>query len=120
MFSKTKQQTEVDPEQLELYRHAKQRIKQKKRLNLHFVFFLVGYVFLIILNEVLGYGKDFTPFKTPWFVWGILIWGFLFLVHALNVLFSQRFMGREWEEKQLERLVAKQETKIDKTKSKKH
>ena len=118
MFSKTKQHTEIDAEQLELYRHAKLRIKQKKRLNLHFVIFLVGCVFLIILNEVLGYGKDFTPFKTPWFVWAILIWGFIFLVHAINVLFSQRFMGKEWEEKQLGKLVAKQKARIDKLQKK--
>ena len=38
-------------EQHELYENARYRIKQKKRLYFHFIVFLVGSVFLIILNK---------------------------------------------------------------------
>lgn len=112
MFSKTDDKSTVDPDQQALFEHAQLRINQKKRLNLHFVLFLVGCVFLIVLNVVLGYGSEFEPFNTPWFVWAILIWAFLFLVHAVNVLFSQKFMGKRWEEKQRSKLVEKQKRKI--------
>lgn len=114
MFSKTDDESTVDRDQQALFEHAQMRINQKKRLRQHFVILLVGCVFLILLNVILGYGKDFTPFDTPWFVWAILIWLFLFLVHALNVLFSQKFMGKQWEEKQRAKLVKKQKQKIAK------
>jgi len=59
MFSKTKKSERIDSEQREQYEYARRRIKQKKRLMRHFIIFLVGSVFLIILNPVLGYGKMF-------------------------------------------------------------
>ena len=40
-------------EQFQLFENARKRIKQKKRLYLHFVIFLVGSVFLIVLNKIL-------------------------------------------------------------------
>ena len=41
-------------EQHELYENARKRINQKKRLYQHFVVFLIGSVFLIILNKFLN------------------------------------------------------------------
>lgn len=116
MFSKTNKNERIDPEQREQFQYARSRIKQKKRLMRHFIVFLAGSVFLIILNPVLGVGKDF--FITDWFVWAILIWAFLFLVHVLNVFIMNRFMGKEWEDRQLEKLQAKQRAGIDKLQSK--
>ncbi len=106
MFSKTKKSERIDSEQREQYEYARRRIKQKKRLMRHFIIFLVGSVFLIILNPVLGYGNDF--FIKDWFVWAILIWAFLFLIHVFNVFIMNKFMGKEWEDRQLEKLKAQQ------------
>ncbi|WP_114490750.1 2TM domain-containing protein [Candidatus Ulvibacter alkanivorans] len=106
MFSKTNKSERIDSEQREQYEYARRRIKQKKRLMRHFIIFLVGSVFLIILNPVLGYGNEF--FIKDWFVWAILIWAFLFLIHAFNVFIMNKFMGKEWEDRQLEKLKAQQ------------
>ncbi len=106
MFSKTNKSERIDSEQREQYEYARRRIKQKKRLMRHFIIFLVGSVFLIILNPVLGYGNDF--FIKDWFVWAILIWAFLFLIHVFNVFIMNKFMGKEWEDRQLEKLKAQQ------------
>ena len=57
MFGKKKNNPSIDSEQLELIQNAQKRIKQKKRLYVHFVIFLIGSVFLIIANTVLGIGK---------------------------------------------------------------
>jgi hypothetical protein len=43
-----------------------------------------------------------------WFVTAILIWLFFFLVHAINVFVVNNLMGKEWEEKQMNKLVEKQ------------
>jgi amino acid permease len=110
MFSKTKKSERIDPEQREQYEYARSRMKQKKRLMQHFILFLVGSVFLIILNPLLGVGEDF--FIKDWFIWAILIWAFLFLIHVFNVFIMSTFMGKEWENKQLEKLKAKQSQRI--------
>jgi len=93
----------------ELFEHARKRAKQKKWLYSHFIFFLVGSVFLIILNKFLNVIPQYD-----WFVWAIVIWFFLFIIHFINVFITHNFMGKEWEKKQIEKLVLKQETKIAK------
>lgn len=102
-------------EQHELYENARKRTKQKKRLYFHFVLFIVGSVFLFVLNRVLKVGEGFME---DWFVWAILLWSFFWILHFINVFITQRFMGKEWERKQTEKLVAKQEKKIEKIQKK--
>lgn len=106
MFSKTKKSKRIDPEQREQYEYARRRIKQKKNLMRHFILYLVGSVLLIIINPVLGYGNDIL-FK-DWFIWAILIWTFIFLVHLFNVFVMNKFMSKEWEDRQMEKLKARQ------------
>ena len=107
MFSKNKNESKIELEQHELLEHAQLRIKQKKRLYSHFVIFLIGSVFLILTNKILKYGEEYN-----WFLWAITFWAFLFVVHAFNVVVSQKFMGKDWERKQREKLVLKQKQKI--------
>lgn len=114
MFSKTKKTEKIDSDQREQYEYARARIKQKKRLMQHFIVFLVGSILLIIINPILGYGDDF--FIKNWFAWAILIWTFLLLIHVFNVFITHRFMGKEWEHRQLEKLKALQVTRISELK----
>lgn len=107
MFSKNKKRTELDLEQHELLEAAQRRIKQKKRLFAHFVIFLIGSVFLVLINKILKYGDTYD-----WFIWAITAWAFLFVIHAFNVFVTQKFMGRDWERSQREKLVAKQKKRI--------
>ncbi len=112
MFSKTKNQPRIDAEQREQYEYARKRIKQKKNLMRHFVVFLVGSILLIIINPILDIGNEF--FFDNWFVWAILIWTFIFLVHVLNVFVINKFMGKEWEDAQLQKLKNLQREKLAK------
>jgi dihydrofolate reductase len=116
MFGTKKNNPQIDKEQLELLKNAQKRIKQKKRLYVHFVVFLIGSLFFVLLNLVLGFGKDFKPFGTNWFVYAILAWLFLLLYHTFNVFITHNFMGKEWEQSQLEKLVAKQKQRIEELK----
>jgi magnesium-transporting ATPase (P-type) len=112
MFSKKKNTSKLDADQRQLYENARARALQKKRLFQHFVIFLVGAVLLIVLNVVIGYQEDFMPLGYNWFVWAILAWSFFFFIHVINVWVTSSFMGKEWEQKQLEKLVAKQKERI--------
>ena len=116
MFGKKKQVSTIDKEQLELIENAQKRIRQKKRLYIHFVIFLIGAVFLIIANTVLGIGEDFTISGVNWFVYAILAWLFLFAYHFISVFITHKFMGKAWEQQQLEKLVNQQQQRIEKLK----
>ena len=107
MFSRNKKTSKIDTDQHELLEHAHDRIRVKKRLYNHFIIFLVGSVFLVLINKILKYGEAYD-----WFIWAITFWAFLFVIHAVNVLFSKNFMGLEWERKQREKLVEKQKQRI--------
>ncbi|WMI69506.1 dihydrofolate reductase [Mangrovimonas sp. YM274] len=116
MFGKKKPTPQIDKEQLEMLEYAQKRIKQKKRLYSHFVVFLIGAVFLILANLAMGIGKDVKPFGVNWFVYPIVIWLFFLLYHTFNVFVTHRFMGKDWEQNQLNKLVAKQKAKIEELK----
>ncbi len=112
MFGKKKPVDKIDREQLELIENSQKRIKQKKRLYYHFVIFLIGAIFLIVLNTVLGVGEHTKIWGLDWFVFAILAWLFLFIFHLFNVFVTHKFMGKSWEEAQLNKLVAKQKKRI--------
>lgn len=116
MFKKKKTVPQIDKDQLELIENAQKRIKQKKRLYVHFVIFLIGAAFLILANTVLGIGEDFTVLGKEWFLYAILLWSFFFIYHVFNVFVTHKFMGKAWEHQQLEKLVAKQQSSIEKLK----
>ncbi|EAQ49858.1 2TM domain-containing protein [Leeuwenhoekiella blandensis] len=118
MFSKKQETTKIDREQRELIEYAQYRIKQKKNLFRHFIVFLAGAVLFIILNKFLDFGVNFRPAQVDWFVWATLIWFFFFLIHFLNVFLFSSFMNKKWENEQLDKLVAKQQAKIEKLKTK--
>ncbi|KAB7529299.1 hypothetical protein F8C76_15840 [Flagellimonas olearia] len=102
-----KKKSPIDVEQHELLEYAQKRIKQKKRLFSHFVIFLIGCVFLILINKILKYGEAYD-----WFVWAILFWAFLLVLHTFNVFVTHKFMGQDWERRQRERLVELQKKRI--------
>ncbi len=107
MFSAKKKESEIGLEQHEQLEYAQKRIRQKKRLYTHFVVFLIGSVFLILINKIFKYGEAYD-----WFLWAITLWAFFFVLHLVNVFVTQKFMGQEWERSQREKLVKKQREKI--------
>lgn len=116
MFGLKKKKPQIDKEQLELIQNAQRRIKQKKRLYTHVIIFLVFSLLLYTFNVGLGFAKEFTLATFPWSVVIIVFWFILLFWHTINVFIINRFMGKEWQQKQLEKLVNKQEDRIEKMK----
>lgn len=112
MFSKSKKESRENAEQREQYEYARTRILQKKGLVSHIIYFISGSIILVIVNLVLGIGKDQLILGYHWYVWAILIWAFLLLTHVFNVLIKNKFMGKEWENRQLEKLKTLQEKRL--------
>lgn len=107
MFSRKKKDSEIDLEQHEQLEYAQKRIRQKKGLFNHFVIFLIGGVFLLLINKIFKYGETYD-----WFLWVVILWAFLLVLHVVNVFVTHKFMGQDWERRQREILVRKQREKI--------
>ena len=97
----------------DLYEKARKRAKQKKRLYFHFILFLVGSVFFVILNKMI----KFHP-ELDWYLWAVLAWLFLLLIHFSKVFIMNRFFGKEWERIQTEKLIQKHGKKLEKLEAK--
>ncbi len=96
-------------EQHELYEHARKRVKQKKRSYIHFVVFVIVSIFLTAINKLFDLGEPYD-----WYLWAILLWFFFIVLHFVNVFFTSKFMGKEWERKQTDKLILKQQMRIEK------
>ncbi|MBT8184554.1 MAG: 2TM domain-containing protein [Eudoraea sp.] len=107
MVSGNKKRANIATEQHEQLEYAQRRIARKKRLFLHFIVFLVGSLFLVLINKFLKYGEEYD-----WFIWAITFWAFLFVLHLINVFVTHRFLGRDWERRQREKLVKLQKDRI--------
>lgn len=94
----------------EQYEYASDRLKKRKGLMRHFIFFLAGAILFLIMDLALGFGKESLPLN--WSTYLILFWAFILLVHTLNVFLLNRFMDKEWEERQIEKLKSKQMERI--------
>jgi 2TM domain len=97
----------MDQEQHELYENAQKRVTQKKNLYYHFIVLIVGSLFLYIANVLLKYGAP-----NQWYIWVCTTWVFLFILHFIKVFITDRFMNKDWERQQIDRLIQKQKSKI--------
>ncbi|MRX37770.1 hypothetical protein GJU43_00645 [Flavobacterium sp. LC2016-23] len=112
----------MEKEVHEQYEYARRRIRQKKILYFHLVLFLLGSLFLFIANRFFGFGTttNVTPADTTqnWCIWVITIWFFIFILHFIKVYITDRFMNKNWEREQIDRLVALQQKRISQLESK--
>lgn len=97
----------MEQNQQELYEYARKRVKQKKRVYLHFILFFVSSIFFYIINKYL----DVDP-EDDWYLWAITAWAFLFILHFIKVFVTESFINKKWEQEQIGKLVARQERKI--------
>jgi cell division protein FtsW (lipid II flippase) len=98
----------MEKELHEQYEYARRRIKQKKRLYYHFVLFVLGSLLLFVAHNFLD-----STVVTDWYLWIITIWLFLFILHFIKIFITDRFMNKDWEREQIDRLVALQKKKVD-------
>ncbi|TDE02901.1 2TM domain-containing protein [Flavobacterium hiemivividum] len=97
----------MEREQHELYEYARKRLKQKKGLYFHFVLLFLVSLFLFVATKLFNFGID-----SNWYMYAITAWLFIFLLHFIKVFITDRFMNKNWERDQIDRLVALQAKKI--------
>lgn len=101
----------MDQTQHEMYEYARMRIKKKKGLYFHFVLLFIGSIFLFIINKLMHFGEP-----NNWYLWVISAWFFVFILHFIKVFITDSFMNKKWERDQIDRLIGKQEKKIEQLK----
>lgn len=101
----------MDDTHHEMYEYARLRIKKKKRLYFHFIVLFIGSIFLFIFNKIVHFGEP-----NNWYLWVISVWAFLFILHFIKVFITDSFMNKKWERDQIDRLIGKQEKKIEQLK----
>lgn len=103
----------MENNQHELYEYARRRMKQKKLLYFHFILFFVGSIFIVIIRRLLEIYPEYH-----WDIWVILAWAFFFILHFIRVFITDSFMNKNWERSQIDKMVAKQERKLQQLQSK--
>ncbi len=98
----------MDPILHEQYEYARRRVKQKKALYYHFVVMVLSVAFLFAINKLLNVGEP-----QNWFEWVGLAWLFVFALHFVRVFVTDSFMNKNWERTQIDKLVAKQQRKME-------
>lgn len=103
----------MEREQHELYEYARKRIKQKKRLFFHFTLLFLVSLFLFAATKIFS-----VTFVWNWHIWMITTWLYIFLLHFIKVYITDRFMNKNWERDQINRLINLQQKKISQLESK--
>ena len=76
----------------------------------HLVLFIASSMLFMILDLVFEIGHQVL--MKSWYLWAIIFWVFVLLIHTLNVFIIHTFMGQKWEDEQLEKLKLMQERRI--------
>ncbi len=86
--------------QSEAYEKAKKRVKDIKEFWSHLAWYIGICIFLTMIDIVTGGGIN-------WAYWVYFGWGIGVVAHAFNVYGPERFFGKDWEERKIQELMAK-------------
>ncbi len=110
---KDKSNSDINQEQIELLENAQKRIKQKKRLYYHFIFFLFVSTISLTLNYIFKIGKDLQLLDYSWSFWIVFLWFFILIFHFFNVFVTNRLINNSWIKNQKHNLIKIQRLKIE-------
>ena len=114
----SKNNSDIDHEQIELLEYAQKRIKQKKFLYYHFVLFLFMTAITLLLDYVFDIAADVNLFEYSWSFWIVFSWFFLLIFHVFNVYVTGRFINKSWIKNQKSKLIKIQKIEIENIKEK--
>ena len=114
----SKNNSDIDHEQIELLEYAQKRIRQKKFLYNHFVLFLFVSVIVLSLDYIFNIASDINLLEYSWSFWIVFSWFFLFIFHVFNVYVTGRFINKSWIKNQKNKLIKIQKLEIENIKVK--
>ena len=102
----------IDDNTIELLENAQNRVRQKRNVYRHFIFFLFISGFILFVDIALSVGENLIFFDYSWSIWIVLIWSFILLYHLFDVFVSKRIISKKWVSAQKSHLIKVQQEKI--------
>ena len=102
----------IDDNTIELLENAQNRVRQKRNVYRHFIFFLFISGFILFVDLALSVGENLIFFDYSWSIWIVLIWSFILLYHLFDVFVSKRIISKRWVSAQKSLLIKVQQEKI--------
>jgi len=84
----------------EKYRRAKARVEELKGFYIHLFMYILINCGLLAINLFLSRNHW-------WFYWPLLGWGIGIAAHGLAVFGLGGFLGKDWEERQIKKIMDK-------------
>ena len=110
MFSE--KTSHIDDNTIELLENAQKRVRQKRNVYRHFIFFLFISGFILFVDLALSVGENLIFFDYSWSIWIVLIWSFILFYHLFDVFVSKRIISKKWVSAQKSHLIKVQQEKI--------
>jgi len=92
--------------EFEEYQKARDRVQEVKGFYAHVAMYLLTNVALAVLNLATLKKND----GIIWFIWPLIGWGIALAVHALSVFGIGRFLGKNWEQRQIQKELDRRNT----------
>ena len=86
----------------ETYQRAKKRVEAIRGFYEHFVAYIIVNAGLFIIDLL-------TSPDSWWFYWPLVAWGVGLVFHAVSVFLSQGMLGRDWEERQIQKFMQREQ-----------
>ena len=102
----------IDDNTIELLENAQNRVRQKRNVYRHFIFFLFISGFILFVDLAFSVGENLIFFDYSWSIWIVLIWSFILLYHLFDVFVSKRIISKKWVSAQKSLLIKVQQEKI--------
>ncbi|NOQ23202.1 MAG: histidine kinase [Candidatus Aegiribacteria sp.] len=94
-------------EQDRSYEEARKRVQELRSFYRNLITYLIINTVLVIINLV-------TNPDHLWFYWVTVFWGIGLLMQAMTVFLGKgRLLGREWEEKQIKKIMDRQNSSTE-------
>jgi hypothetical protein len=83
------------------YRRAQQRVREKKEFYVHLVVYAIVNGGLFLINIL-------TTARFLWFYWPLVGWGIGLAIHAFNVFGVSNWLGKDWEEREIRKIIKRE------------
>jgi hypothetical protein len=86
---------------------VKERVKKIKKYYIHLFVYSIG-ILLYIFKTYFGASLNFFPIR---FLNGLVMWcwTFFIVIQTLQILFSEKLFGTNWEQKKINEILEKEE-----------
>jgi len=88
----------------ELEKRVRKRVKNIREFYTHIVVYLMVNALLVVIWHFTGGGF-------PWFVFVLGGWGIGIVLHWYTVFIEEGLLGKNWEDKKVEKLMEKERAK---------